>query len=210
LHTFANLNPSNSRITALKFINEEDSSILLVGSNEGIVRLYRNYDDPDSIKLLSAWKAADDLFPSKPGTFICEWHQMNGTLLTMGKTPIIKVWDADEEICIQDIPIDVESIPTCLHVETSGNLFLTGFENGDITLKDRRMSSGSSHYKGSNGKVLSAQFSNADGIEFMSATTEGDLLLWDIRQTTPILKIESARGPFNSFTIHNQAPLMAW
>jgi regulator-associated protein of mTOR len=32
LHTISNLNPPNSHITSLKFINEEDASILLVGS----------------------------------------------------------------------------------------------------------------------------------------------------------------------------------
>jgi hypothetical protein len=75
--------------------------VIFVDVDEGIVRLYRNYDDPDTVKLLTSWRAVDDLLPGKRGSLVCEWYQLNGTIFTAGRKPVIRVWDADEEICIQ-------------------------------------------------------------------------------------------------------------
>jgi regulator-associated protein of mTOR len=65
------------------------------------VNLYRNYDVSGNAVLVSAWKAATDLFPEKKGSFITEWNQTHGNLYTTGSKPIIKAWDADEELCVQ-------------------------------------------------------------------------------------------------------------
>jgi hypothetical protein len=63
--------------------------------------LYRNYDDADKVKLLTSWRATDDLLPGKIGTLVTEWYQLNGTIFSAGRKPVIRVWDADEEMCIQ-------------------------------------------------------------------------------------------------------------
>jgi WD40 repeat protein len=99
-----------------------------------------------------------------------------------------------------------------LSIDDSGNVLLAGSVNGDITLIDRRISTECTvaTFSGSTGRILSAQFSNADCTEFTSGSAGGDLLLWDIRNANPVLKIESAQGPFTSFKIHDQVPLMAW
>ncbi|KAJ3276836.1 hypothetical protein HDV01_002891 [Terramyces sp. JEL0728] len=100
LHVISNQNPARSRITSLKFINEEDSSILLVGSDEGVVRLYKDYHDPDNVQLITAWRVLTDITPGQSNSLVCTWNQTQGNLYTAGKSSIIKVWDAEEELCV--------------------------------------------------------------------------------------------------------------
>lgn len=44
----------------------------------------------------------------------------------------------------------------------------------------------------------------------MCGKLNGDILLWDIRAQSPILKVETVPGPISFFKIHDQAPVMAW
>ena len=68
---------------------------------DGVVRLYKNYSDTDEASLISAWRADNSSLPSDSSSFTCEWHQLSGVLYTSGAKPIVKIWDADEEMCIQ-------------------------------------------------------------------------------------------------------------
>lgn len=58
--------------------------------------------------------------------------------------------------------------------------------------------------------MLAAKFANSDSTEIMSGSVNGDILLWDVRQSNgPILKVETVPGSKSFFQIHDQAPLMA-
>lgn len=55
-----------SRITALEFINAHDVSLLMAGSDDGSVRVWKNYSsmlNRDPI-LLTAWQALSDIQPA--------------------------------------------------------------------------------------------------------------------------------------------------
>jgi regulatory associated protein of mTOR len=70
-------------------------------SDEGIVRIYRNYSENDT-NLLTAWRVSAEISPFNRGSgLICEWHQSRGALYTGGLSKTIKVWDAEEEVCVQ-------------------------------------------------------------------------------------------------------------
>ena len=64
-------------------------------------------------------------------------------------------------------------------------------------------------YNFGTGICLEAKFSNPNANEFISGSSSGDILLWDIRSSHPLLKIESVFGKLEHFTIHDEAPLMA-
>lgn len=105
-------------------------------------------------------------------------------------------------------------------MEPMGNLLLAGCVDGSIGLFDRRIGPEKGYdefnfralavFADGSGYVLNAKFSSSDCTEFMSGTSSGDILLWDIRQSMPILKVETIPGPKPFFQIHEQAPLMAW
>lgn len=59
-------NKGKSRVTALEFINSHDLSLLMAGSDDGSVRIWKNYCgiiSPDPI-LLTAWQALADVQPA--------------------------------------------------------------------------------------------------------------------------------------------------
>ena len=53
LNHFSNGNPAGTRITDIKFLNEDDVALLLTGSADGVVRIYKNYESQKKVELLN-------------------------------------------------------------------------------------------------------------------------------------------------------------
>lgn len=164
---FSNGNPYGTKITDMKFINEDDTPLLLTGSSDGVIKIYKNFqnsgdykskdyrnsdnddhddddddDDPEQvIELVAAWRALNDLLlTSKSTGLISEWQQSRGSLLVSGDVKIIRIWDAPRELCIADIPARSSSSITALTSDqVAGNLFIGGFDDGSLRVYDRRM-----------------------------------------------------------------------
>ncbi|KAF9582407.1 hypothetical protein BGW38_000247, partial [Lunasporangiospora selenospora] len=101
LNRFCNNNPRGTAITSVKFINEDDVAMLLVASGDGVVRLYRKYEDPTQTDMVTSWRVLTDMLPSSKSTgTITEWQQGGGVLLVGGDTRVIRVWDAARELCV--------------------------------------------------------------------------------------------------------------
>jgi regulatory associated protein of mTOR len=76
LNSFSNGNREGARISAIKFINEDDVALLMVGSSDGNLKVYRNYENPEGIELLTAWRALSDLGPTnRSAGLVVEWQQ---------------------------------------------------------------------------------------------------------------------------------------
>ena len=102
LNHFSNGNPKGTRITEVKFLNEDDVALLMTGSQEGVVRIYRSYESLQTIELVSAWRALTDLLPSNRSSgLVAEWQQGRGSMLVGGDVRVIRVWDAPREMCLQ-------------------------------------------------------------------------------------------------------------
>ena len=102
MNNFSNGNPKGTRITEVKFLNEDDVALLMTGSQEGVVRIYRNYESQQNIELVSAWRALTDLLPSNRSSgLVAEWQQGRGSMLVGGDVRVIRVWDAPREMCLQ-------------------------------------------------------------------------------------------------------------
>ena len=102
------------RVTALQFINEQDSSALLLsGTDDGVVSIYSDFaassswstgddDEPGGgPTVVSSWRALD-LLPDEtsPGLQLT-YQPMNGTLIAGGDQRIVKIWDLEKELCVQ-------------------------------------------------------------------------------------------------------------
>jgi regulator-associated protein of mTOR len=76
LNSFSNGNKDGAKITSTVFLNEDDVALLMVGSSDGILKIYRNYESPQDIELLTAWRALSDLVPSNRSSgLVVEWQQ---------------------------------------------------------------------------------------------------------------------------------------
>lgn len=124
INRFANGGPAGCPITTLKLCNEDDIALLLTGTGssfrslhhydsadamtpcsvaDGQVRLFRQYESPEDVHLVSSFRGLTDTIPSSnrdPG-LVVEWQQGRGHLLMGGSVKYIRVWDAPREIAIQ-------------------------------------------------------------------------------------------------------------
>lgn len=108
INAFSNGNPSDSRITELRFINEDDQALLMTGSSDGIIKIFRNYDTRAKTELVTAFRALTDLVPStKNAGLVFDWQQGKGAVLVAGDVKVIRVWSAGAEICT-DVSIQQE------------------------------------------------------------------------------------------------------
>ena len=100
LNRFSNGNPLGSKIDETRFINEDDQALLMTGSSDGIVKVFRNYESKKHVELVSAFRALTNLLPSnKNAGIVLDWQQGQGKLLVGGDVKGIRIWNAATEIC---------------------------------------------------------------------------------------------------------------
>ena len=97
---FSNGNPSGSRVNEVNFINEDDQALLLTGSSDGVVKIYRDYDSEEDVEVVTAFRLLIDLLPStKNAGLVLDWQQGQGRLLVSGDVKVIRIWNAATEMC---------------------------------------------------------------------------------------------------------------
>lgn len=223
LNRFCNGNPVNSRITDAKFLNEDDQPLLMTGSSEGVVRIYRRYESHENVELACAWRALTDLLPAQKNTgLVAEWQQSRGALLVGGDVRVIRVWDAPREMCTSDIPARSSSPVTSLTSDqVAGNVVVAGFGDGAIRVYDRRLDYRDTMvrcWKTHSSWVANVRMQRGGARELISASTDGKICLWDIRLTKPIIEYYTSnsnnggantRDGISVMDVHEHAPIIA-
>jgi len=218
---FSNGNPGGSRITELRFINEDDQAMLMTGSSDGVIKIFRNYDDSKKIELASAFRALSDLVVSdkQNAGLVFDWQQGQGRVLVAGDDRVIRVWQAGHELCIVDIPARSGSCITSLTSDqVEGNVFVAGFGNGSVRAYDQRMSARDSmimdwvdRKTDHRSWIVGVHLQRGGMRELISAESNGGVRLWDIRMRGAVAKLEGKHEPRNlrSLSVHEHAPVFA-
>ena len=82
------------------FLNEDDQALLITGSSDGVIKIFRDYDSEGRIELVSAFRGLNDLVPSTKNVgMVFDWQQTRGKLLVAGDVKVIRIWNAATEIC---------------------------------------------------------------------------------------------------------------
>ncbi|CAO3678856.1 unnamed protein product [Umbelopsis vinacea] len=213
-----NHNPRNSRITDLKFINEDDIAMLLTASDDGVIRIYKGYDEYDKPEagLVTAWRALKGMEKSsnKQSGLVCDWYQNRGTLLIGGDARVIKVWDAQQELVITDIALRSTACVTSITSDqTGGNIFAAGFGDGSVRVFDRRLPAHSAvvqEWSEHNAWVTNVQLQRNGNRELISGSYNGDIKIWDIRLPNSLRTITSHKNTdMTALTLHDHAPVVA-
>ncbi|GEQ69638.1 hypothetical protein JCM33374_g3311 [Metschnikowia sp. JCM 33374] len=226
LHKFSNGNPFGTKITDLKFLNEDDVPLILTGSSDGVVKIYKDFHvegekEEESVKLVAAWRALTDLLlTSKSSGLISEWQQSRGSLLVSGDVKIIRVWDAPRELCISDIPArSSSSITSLTSDQVAGDIFVAGFDDGSLRVYDRRLDSRESMVKiwqsgrgGAKnigrGSIRNVHMQRGGFRELVSGSADGYINLWDIRSSLPVSTFTGAEKNIRSIDVHEHAPII--
>ncbi|ODQ67706.1 hypothetical protein NADFUDRAFT_19895 [Nadsonia fulvescens var. elongata DSM 6958] len=212
---FSNSNPQKSTITELKLVNEDDVPILMAGSSDGVVKLYKNYDDESKVEHLASWRALTDIPAPSPRSsgLVAEWQQSRGALLVGGDVKIFKIWDAQYELCIADIPARSPcSVTSITSDQVAGNLFIAGFDDGSLRVYDRRLDNRESLVRMWRGqhesKILKVRMQRGGLRELVSGSVDGNVCIWDIRASEPLTKIRAHRE-IGAIDVHEHAPIIA-
>jgi regulator-associated protein of mTOR len=100
LNQFSNGNPAGSKINEVRYINEDDQALLLTGSSDGVLKLFRNYESSRNIEVVTAFRALPELIPSNRNAgLVLDWQQGQGKALVAGDVKVIRVWNAATEVC---------------------------------------------------------------------------------------------------------------
>lgn len=101
----------------MQYINEDDpKALLLVGSNDGAVKLHADYWSPKDSHVAAAFHGSPDSRPSdRSGSLVFDWIQTRGQLLVVGDSKDVQVWDVASEM-VDHVGPDVPSVivvPSC-------------------------------------------------------------------------------------------------
>ncbi|KAK5269146.1 Target of rapamycin complex 1 subunit kog1 [Exophiala xenobiotica] len=194
LSRFSNGNPIGSRINDAKFLNEDDQPLLMVGSSDGVLKVYRNYQSSEEVKIITAFRALTELIPSnKNAGLVFDWQQGQGKALVAGDVKVIKVWNAATELCVGDIPARSSSCVTSLTSDqVAGQIFIAGFGDGVVRVFDQRLNPRTSMVKiwREHRQWITNIHMQRGGVrELISGSRNGDVKLWDLRSDKAVLTI---------------------
>lgn len=213
INSFNNMSPNN-RITSLNLLNEHDISLVSTGADDGVVRVWGNvYSSP---RLVTSWRALSDCpYLTRDGAgLVLEWQQENELLLASGNVNVIRLWDLNKELCIQDIATGSEYPVTCITSDRSafGKIIIAGFADGSIKVFDSRGSNRfipSMSYNEQKGCIVNvSKAKNSNRI--ISGSTNGVVKFWDYRATRSVKTVVAhTNSVMTSLAVHDYAPLFA-
>ncbi len=163
----------------------------MTGSSDGILRLFRNYESPQNVELVTAFRGLTELIPSNRNAgLVFDWQQGQGKALVAGDVKVIKVWNAATEVCTADIPARSSSCVTSLTGDqVAGQIFVAGFGDGAVRVFDQRLNVRSAcvrvwreHIQW----VVGVHMQRGGVRELVSASRNGEVKLWDLRNESSI------------------------
>ncbi|KAF2273663.1 uncharacterized protein EI97DRAFT_460851 [Westerdykella ornata] len=214
INSFSNGNPRESRITEVRFINEDDQALLMTGSSDGVIKIFRNYDTRAKTELVTAFRALTDLVPSnKNAGLVFDWQQGRGLILVAGDVRVIRVWNAGTEICTSDIPARSGSCITSLTSDqVEGHVFIAGFGDGAVRVYDQRQKPATAMvkvWKEHKQWITNVHLQRGGQRELVSGCRSGEVKLWDIRMDRSVKTIQATRDTLRTLSVHEHAPVFA-
>jgi regulator-associated protein of mTOR len=219
LARFSNGNPKGSRVTDVQFINEDDIAMLMVGSSDGVLKIYRDYDDLKKVTHVSSFRALNDLVPSTGGAsgLVFDWQQGQGKALVAGDDRVVRVWQVGQELCVNDIHTRSSACITSLTSDqVEGNVFVAGFGNGSVKAYDQRRPNAETMvlgWKEHTSWIVGVHLQRGGLRELISAESNGGIRLWDLRMSKAVERLQpgSRREPrsLRTLSVHEHAPVFA-
>uniref|UniRef100_A0A8C5RAJ9 Regulatory associated protein of MTOR complex 1 n=1 Tax=Leptobrachium leishanense TaxID=445787 RepID=A0A8C5RAJ9_9ANUR len=213
LDYFHNGNPRYTRITAMEYLNGHDSSLLLSATDDGAIRVWKNFDDLEkNPEMVTAWQGLSDMLPTTRGAgMVVDWEQESGLLVTSGDVRIIRIWDTEREMKVQDIPTGADSCVTSLSCDSHRSLIVAGLGDGSVRVFDRRMALNECRvmtYREHTAWVIKTHLQKHSDGNIMSVSVNGDIRYFDPRMPESVSTLQIVKG-LTALDYHPQANLFA-
>lgn len=212
LDYFYNGNPRYTRITAMEYLNGHDCSLLLTATDDGALRVWKNFADQKNPEMVTAWQGLSDMLPTTRGAgMVVDWEQETGLLMTSGDVRVIRIWDTDREMKVQDIPTGADSCVTSLSCDSQRSLIVAGLGDGSVRVFDRRMGPSECRvmtYREHGAWVVKAHLQKKTDGNIISVSVNGDVRFFEPRMPDSINVLQTVKG-LTALDIHPQANLFA-
>ncbi|CEO97157.1 hypothetical protein PBRA_005761 [Plasmodiophora brassicae] len=218
LNTITNGNTRGSAITSLQWLNPKHVSLVAVGSDDGVVRVWRNcHDAAGKVAIISAWTAVPGMKRGAIPGLVLDWQQQQMRLLCAGNSNVIKVWDTSREFLTADMVVSDTKTLAITSVCADNDLVFTGGSDNRVRMCDLRApSSPAQELCTHDGWVVSVRAQqHTIAPMLVSASVRGDVRVSDLRKPTEPVSIFQAHHsgsksePLNTFAISDVAPLYA-
>ncbi|GAV06118.1 hypothetical protein RvY_16150 [Ramazzottius varieornatus] len=216
--SFFNGNVRPHRITDMELINAHDAPLLLVATDEGSLRVWKNISAAEKTRedLVTGWQALPEIL-STPSTstpsagLIFSWEALTQHVIVAGDCKTMRIWDTANESKVLDIATKVDSGVGCVASEPGcRGLFVAGYGDGSVRLYDRRLPATEAQVMVFDGHltpvVATRMPPNVLNNKIYSASTDGDVKLWDARMPNPLLVIKTVPG-LSCVDFHSRAEL---
>uniref|UniRef100_A0A3Q3FBT2 Regulatory-associated protein of mTOR n=1 Tax=Labrus bergylta TaxID=56723 RepID=A0A3Q3FBT2_9LABR len=224
LDYFYNGNPRYTRITAMEYLNGHDCSLLLTATDDGALRIWKNFADQKNPEMVTAWQGLSDMLPTTRALLfvfvsscavgagmVVDWEQETGLLMTSGDVRVIRIWDTDREMKVQDIPTGADSCVTSLSCDSQRSLIVAGLGDGSVRVFDRRMGPNDCRvmtYREHGAWVVKAHLQKETDGHIISVSVNGDVRFFEPRTPDSINVLQTVKG-LTALDIHPEANLFA-
>ncbi|MCO5592600.1 hypothetical protein L7F22_046603 [Adiantum nelumboides] len=140
VNTFENHNAADRGVSKMCLLNELDDSLLLVASNDGCARVWKDYTKNDRQQLVTAWQTIQGHRPGSPKmNAVVDWQQSIGFLYASGEVSSIMVWDLNQEMVAYNIASQSDSSVSALSASQGQcQYFTAGYHDGSLKVFDLR------------------------------------------------------------------------
>uniref|UniRef100_A0A8C5W7W3 Regulatory associated protein of MTOR complex 1 n=1 Tax=Microcebus murinus TaxID=30608 RepID=A0A8C5W7W3_MICMU len=189
-------------------------------TDDGAIRVWKNFADLEkNPEMVTAWQGLSDMLPTTRGAgMVVDWEQETGLLMSSGDVRIVRIWDTDREMKVQDIPTGADSCVTSLSCDSHRSLIVAGLGDGSIRVYDRRMALSECRvmtYREHTAWVVKAYLQKHPEGRIMSGVTvtspgsvNGDVRIFDPRMPESVNVLQIVKG-LTALDIHPQANLIA-
>ncbi|KAL3633363.1 Regulatory-associated protein of TOR 1 [Castilleja foliolosa] len=217
LNSFNNHDYPDKGISKLCLVNELDENLLLVASNDGNIRIWKDYTLKGKQKLVTAFASIQGHRPGvRSVNAVVDWQQQSGYLFAAGEISSIMAWDLDKEQLVNSIPLAPESSISALAAsQVHGGQVAAGFSDGYVRLYDIRtpemLVSETKPHPQPVERVVGIGFQpGLDPAKVVSASQAGNIQFLDMRfAKEKYLTIDAHRGSLTALAVHRHAPIIA-
>ncbi|XP_061517571.1 regulatory-associated protein of mTOR [Anopheles gambiae] len=210
-------------VTSLEFLNAHDVGVIMAGYSDSTIRLWRPKETSDENQLLSAWHglldfntssaakvSCSEAAPAAHGGLVLAWHQRTQTIMAAGEAKYIRLWDAEREMRICDIPSGSDTAVLKLSCAPNG-IFAAGFYDGSVRIFDRRCPPAETRCATIREHInpVLAICLRDDCESLVTADVSASVRLYDIRKAYSSVQNWSAGTDVSAMAIHTSADILA-
>lgn len=178
----------STEVTSFEFINPSTRCLVLIGHDDGCIRLWKPpTDNKEKPTLITGWQAINDVTNANRMTNTCglitTYQPMSNVIVSGSSGKSIRFWDPETEMKVAEIPTDSEAAVRVLSTSNEG-LTIAGFDDGCCKIMDKRCQPSSSivcSYREHNERLLECSMVTETGTLFTGCRM-GECVCIDFRK----------------------------